>query len=800
MLRNGIIVLLLSVVVLIGCTAAQNTPVSGDIPAPGGPSGESVVTDSHPGPVCWGIWEVTIDPVAGTFEIVPLRHADFAANVTMFLQEPAGSTTFFMLNDMVIDLDSQPGFIIIDVDVGLRHPFPGLDQFTGFDVRGVFMHDGEYTSAEDSSATYAGPSVPRLLNPDGYTRWMNWSEFPTYGVLGYTEGALGTPGLDPDATLNPYRYFASGLDAEVNVEDFFADPSNIENRGCFRTGDANFRHYQMIWPGTVVTFQYAVVASWEPPDPSPPIKIPDDFSISANCAEAFHLAISDNGSTAYYEDPSTHGGDLHLNLEVFDWGVLSNGTAIADEIGSITFESPGGMIASPVTLDPATLTASPGTAVSSVFQIDILGVDPTGLEGQTVLCRVTSAIHDSYDYGFGVPVPDAPLATYLVYDQHILDMDPSNKPTAVAEACDCLWIAPGGSVTFDGTQSFSPNGAITDWEWDFDGDGTFGDSHAGPPEHPTHTYATAGDYDVNLRVTDVASQTDTLDPGEILEVHVGSFTPPTADAFISPTIGFIDFEGDFEGSGSTGTIDLYEWDFEGDCIWDYQHPTIGDTTHAYTVPDIYDAILRVTGNGCDSVTTPVRMIEPLGILENGNFWDGQWGAWTHGHGGIPVTYIEELVPDPIFRHKVHFYRCCTNDGGWTWIRQDLDCDVTSFDELYYNLFFYIDYDELYGDGWMIGEMALAAKITYEDAAQNSWDAWFGWDTAFDGTWQWDTYWLPPYVTYHSQEVAAADTWHEKKTIDLMTINPPPAKITRVIIASWGWDWETYVGLNWFSDE
>ena len=783
---------IVSALLLAGCNVSGESPVGANGSSAGG-------HDSLSGIVSWGTWEVTIDPSSATYEIVPLRGAEFMANVTMFLQPPAGSTNNLILKNMAVDLETQPGYTIIEVDVGLKHPFPGLDRYTGFDVRGIFMQDWQYEAEHDPMLTWGGPQNARQLNPDGYSRWMNASEFTTKGILGYTPGALGSKGYFPTATLNPYKYFADGIDETQSVPDFFSDPDSLSDRGCFRPGSVNYRHYSLIWPAGPLTFQYAVIASYVEPDPIPPQNIPEDFPLSANCDEAFNLSISDNGSNAFYVSPDEKGGDLHLKLEVYDWGALGGGT-VADQIGQIIFESPGSVMAGPVMLDPTSLAATPGTAVSSVFEIDITGVTPTGLDGQTVLCAVTSGVHETYDYGFGSAISDAPLAAYFFFDAPILGEPSGDAPKAIATACDCLWVAPGGSITFDANQSWSPNGAITKYEWDFDGNGTFGDTFTGTSDHPTHKFNTAGVFDVNLRVTDAIGMTDTLDASEKLQAHVGTFTPPVAKAYISPLIGFIDYAGDFKGSGSTGTINLYEWDFEGDCIWDYQSATVGDTTHAYTLPGYYDPVLRVTGNGCDSETKTVRMIDPLPVLQNGNFWDGQWGAWTHGHGGIPVTYVEELISDETFRHIVHFYRCCTNDGGCCYIYQDPAYDVTSYDPLYLNLFFNIKYDELYGDGWMGGEMAMCVRIVYEDADQNIWQAWIGWDTANDGTWQWDTSQLPTYVKYHYQEVVPSGQWHEKKTIDLKTINPPPAKITRVMIGTWGWDFESYIGPVWFSEE
>ena len=83
----------------------------------------------------------------------------------------------------------------LTVDVGLTHPFPGLDQFTGHDVRGVFIAPGDTVSNYDTAITYTSSTdnQPKLLNPDGYTRWWNPVEFGVFPpIFSYTPGALGT--------------------------------------------------------------------------------------------------------------------------------------------------------------------------------------------------------------------------------------------------------------------------------------------------------------------------------------------------------------------------------------------------------------------------------------------------------------------------------------------------------------------------------------------------------------------------------------------------------------------------------
>lgn len=75
------------------------------------------------------------------------------------------------------------------------------------------------------------------------------------------------------------------------------------------------------------------------------------------------------------------------------------------------------------------------------------------------------------------------------------------------------------TVSFDGTGSSDPDGGALSFSWDLNGDGLFGDSAAATA---SYTYATAGDYEVQLKVTDP----DNLSDVESITVHAGN-TPPS---------------------------------------------------------------------------------------------------------------------------------------------------------------------------------------------------------------------------------------------------------------------------------
>ena len=75
-------------------------------------------------------------------------------------------------------------------------------------------------------------------------------------------------------------------------------------------------------------------------------------------------------------------------------------------------------------------------------------------------------------------------------------------PVAVVSAAPSSGVAPL-TVTFDGSTSHDPDGAVTAWAWSF-GDGTFG---TGPTI--THVYSEPGFYTASLTVTDSDGLTNT---------------------------------------------------------------------------------------------------------------------------------------------------------------------------------------------------------------------------------------------------------------------------------------------------
>jgi len=280
-------------------------------------SGGTVERMSCGNTIVWGFWEIYCDPDSGEIEAVPMRGAMLTANINRFLEGPPSNLLLTM-----VEVDPQAGYTDITVDIGIRHPFPGLDRFTGFDVLGVFMGNGSDVYFGLENFAVAGENDPQLLNADGYTRWFNYSEFESAGsvlpLVGYYPGHAGSVAFGPTAVLNPYKYFADGIAQDDNAYTFMV--YNYPDRGAFRPGSINRRIYELRFPQPEpIKFQYAVIAHWEPNvnDPDPPASL-DDFPTSANVEESVAISVMDT-SDIFYDSPSVYGGDVVLDISVVDW-------------------------------------------------------------------------------------------------------------------------------------------------------------------------------------------------------------------------------------------------------------------------------------------------------------------------------------------------------------------------------------------------------------------------------------------------------------------------------------------------
>ncbi len=366
--------LLLLVLVSFGCSSTPVEPVL--------PDNAVKYSESETSHQLHGLWQFTADPEAGTLDVVQLRTGSVHLNALPFVEPPPF---------LYLTLESAPQFVgnKLDVDIGLRHPFLGLIEFTGFDVCGILITSGAITGFDDPALVIAGDGNTRLLNPDGYSRWWNSTEFPINPgtIFGYTDGLLGAPDsyADYNCTVNGYKYFCDDLD---DPDDPLSDVT-VDGRGTFYPGQKNVRHYTIELGAEGLVFNYAVDASWKFPNGNPPWEAPDDFPLGANRSEAWRVAVTEVENTLW-NDGVMSGGGLELSIDVYDWFNASLNAVKVESPGSFSsvisaFPTGGGTGYSTYEIDIASATPPPGSmellisVISEIpdFQGFINGVNTT---------------------------------------------------------------------------------------------------------------------------------------------------------------------------------------------------------------------------------------------------------------------------------------------------------------------------------------------------------------------------------------------------------------------------------------
>ena len=192
------------------------------------------------------------------------------------------------------------------------------------------------------------------------------------------------------------------------------------------------------------------------------------------------------------------------------------------------------------------------------------------------------------------------------FDVEIVD----SMPTAYAES-DVTEVNVCETVNFDASGSYDGlcgNGDIVQYEWDFEGDGGW----VVDAYYSNYSYDHVGNIYPSCRVTDDEGNTDEF---ELLMITVGHLDP-TAVMAADKTNVVIDEIITFDGSGSYDndcsgdSIDMYEWNFQGDGMyWVDAGP---NPTHSYSVYGTYYPQLRVTddegGSDIDSIEINVSGI------------------------------------------------------------------------------------------------------------------------------------------------------------------------------------------------
>ncbi|MCC7477024.1 PKD domain-containing protein [bacterium] len=310
-------------------------------------------------------------------------------------------------------------------------------------------------------------------------------------------------------------------------------------------------------------------------------------------------------------------------------------------VASIVPDSDSGIAPLTVQFDGSASMDPDGTLVNFEWDLDGDGLfNETGAEQTAAGQNMASATYStpgSYDVTLRV-TDDADLQDEATVQ---INVSASQPPVADLQASPTSGDKPV-VVTFNATASMDPDGTVTDYEWDFDGDSNFNEADngeaaaQGDPTPPDVSYTVVGSFDATVRVTD-------NDGGKDTAVQTINVTNSGPNAVLSTDLdeGDAPFMVDFNASGSTdpgGMIVDYEWDFDGDGLFNEvgteEETERGNSTPAdvqYNDPGEISAAVRVSDDDGASDTA----VKP--IIAHG--WDFVTLPTT-GSGGIWATVAE----------------------------------------------------------------------------------------------------------------------------------------------------------------
>ncbi len=161
-------------------------------------------------------------------------------------------------------------------------------------------------------------------------------------------------------------------------------------------------------------------------------------------------------------------------------------------------------------------------------------------------------------------------------------------------------VLSGSNTVLNASASKDPDGTISKYEWDLDGNGTY-EINGGSSSSTTRSFSTSGERTVGLRVTDNLGTTATT-----TRVVTVTNRAPTASFTVSPSsvpTGTNTTLNAGNSSDPDGTIAKYEWDFDGNGSYDAT-TTTSSTTTSYATAGARTIALRITDNlGATATTT-----------------------------------------------------------------------------------------------------------------------------------------------------------------------------------------------------
>ena len=633
-------IVLLAMMVSISCSGSGAESGGAIIPPVQDLTAQSEVPDARSGHYLWGYYVIVVDPEEKDFEMIPLRQVAGHWNTLIWLEQIPCTNCMNILGY------SDSGNDTLLFEVQLTHPFT-IANLTGFDVRGIPMFQGSHVFAASGLNTPDGTAGDgELVNADGYTTLYNITTIGSgpEGLQGYIKGK-GATAIAPNAVLNGYKRHVSPGDE--NTRNAFYAASSVT-----ATYEIDMPDGQFIF-GYGIDASWASATNKPVTDPMndfpPKANCSEPWKVDVIEQPIGQGLTGQGGETvlvidAYdYQGKASHSPPIVECEDLFDgeldaaWKEDGDGysrfevtvgnqksavegeyrclVSVEDEMNSVSpdwMDLTGYQIITlqvtefiPQCKPPVAAAAAepvPQTVCEPVHFFDDGSFDPDGeivkhewdWENDGVYDEEGDDVYHTWDelgtYYVQYRVTDDSDATDVL-DTPLEILIENALPTAVAEASQYT-VYVGEQVDFFGTDSYDNDCGgelIVQWEWDWENDGVYDDTG----ETASHSYGELGEYEVQLRVTDDEGGTDTLD--ELLGITVTpELFPPVAIAGVDPIpqtvcepVHFYD-DGSFDPDG--GLIELYEWDWDNDGVYDEEGAAVD---HTWDTPGAYHVQFRV---------------------------------------------------------------------------------------------------------------------------------------------------------------------------------------------------------------
>ena len=211
---------------------------------------------------------------------------------------------------------------------------------------------------------------------------------------------------------------------------------------------------------------------------------------------------------------------------------------------------------------------------------------------------------------------------------------PTDPPVAVMSASVTSGEAPL-NVSFNGNGSISVAPPISEYNW------SFGDNSTGSGKSVDHVYSLPGSYTAVLTVEDSNGASEEVSTTITVSEEVLPDTP-VAVITTSATTGIAPFSVAISGSGSTGSISSYSWNFGDNSAGSGQ-----SVTHIYNEPGNYTITLTVS-DSAGQTTQKSAIVVVSDVASAGVSYPFSWSANAEPVEGYKLYYKKGGIADPPF--------------------------------------------------------------------------------------------------------------------------------------------------------